>query len=312
VAAADTTIALTSGQGTRFPITTTGNWFYCTLIDASGVLEIIKVTGRNNDILTCARGQDGTLARAFTAGSAIEARLVAAIFNTDLPNQYLPRDGSKPMLAALNMNSFNINNVLAPVAAGDATPMWWVQNQIAALNTSIANAMPRGAIIMWYAGAIPSGWQLCNGGSGTPNCYDRVPVAAGSGYGIGAAGGTAVYALDISQMPYHNHDGWTDAQGDHGHATSMDSQGAHLHNLPNAGSVQAGGDNGGAQCPVATGYSSGRGQNPTDYQGTHYHTISVGIAGNHGHNVGVGFRGSSGNIDFRQPYIALYFIQKMF
>jgi microcystin-dependent protein len=139
-----------------------------------------------------------------------------------------------------------------------------------------------------------------------------VPIAAGSGYGLGSAGGVATYALDISQMPYHNHDGWTDAQGEHNHGTSMDSQGSHLHNLPNLGSVQAGGDNGGANSPVSTGYSSGRYQAPTDYQGTHYHTISVATAGNHGHNVGVGFRGSSAAIENRMPYFAMYFIQKMF
>ena len=40
------------------------------------------------------------------------------------------------------------------------------------------------------------------------------------------------------------------------------------HTLVNQGSVQAGADNGGAQCPVATGYSSGRGQAGTNPSGT--------------------------------------------
>jgi microcystin-dependent protein len=39
--------------------------------------------------------------------------------------------------------------------------------------------------------AIPTGWALCNGQNGTPNLQDKFIVGAGSGYVVGATGGSA-------------------------------------------------------------------------------------------------------------------------
>jgi hypothetical protein len=77
----DTTINLTGGQGVRFPALAAGDWFYADLINASGTLEIIKVTARATDALTVVRGQDGTTAIAYTAGDRIELRLCNAALN---------------------------------------------------------------------------------------------------------------------------------------------------------------------------------------------------------------------------------------
>jgi len=62
-------------------------------------------------------------------------------------------------------------------------------------NLDVAQAVysvPSGGIIMWSGSiaSIPGGWFLCNGGNGTPNLLDRFVIAAGSGYGVGAAGGS--------------------------------------------------------------------------------------------------------------------------
>ena len=82
ITAASTTLLLTGGQGERFPSATEGvSWFYATLIDSSNNIEIVKCTARQADTLTVVRGQDGTAARAFTEGSRIEVRPVAALFN---------------------------------------------------------------------------------------------------------------------------------------------------------------------------------------------------------------------------------------
>jgi hypothetical protein len=67
--------------------------------------------------------------------------------------------------------------------------------------------IPYGIIVMWYgsAASVPTGWALCNGGSGTPNLMDRFIVAAGSGYGPGATGGESTTYLSVGQLPSHTH-----------------------------------------------------------------------------------------------------------
>jgi len=77
-----TTIAVTSGQGALFPSLAAGEFFFATLVDSSNNLEIVKVTARAADSLTVTRAQDGTSARAYTAGDRLELRPVAASFDT--------------------------------------------------------------------------------------------------------------------------------------------------------------------------------------------------------------------------------------
>lgn len=71
-------IAVTTGQGALFPALVASEYFYATLMDSSNNLEIIKVTGRATDTLTVVRGQDGTTARNYSAGSRLELRIPAA------------------------------------------------------------------------------------------------------------------------------------------------------------------------------------------------------------------------------------------
>lgn len=78
------TIIVTTGQGTRFPVTSASDYFYATLADALGNIEIVKVTTRAADTMTVLRGQDGTTALAFALGDKFELRPVAANFNAKL------------------------------------------------------------------------------------------------------------------------------------------------------------------------------------------------------------------------------------
>jgi hypothetical protein len=65
---------LTAGHGARFPALGGQDYFYATLVDTSGNLEIVKVTARATDTLTVVRGQDGTTARAYSSGDRLELR----------------------------------------------------------------------------------------------------------------------------------------------------------------------------------------------------------------------------------------------
>lgn len=76
-----TTITVQTGHGDRFPAIAAPDYTIVTLEDSSGNREIIKVTARTaaSDTMTVVRGQEGTTARAWSAGDSIELRLTAAL-----------------------------------------------------------------------------------------------------------------------------------------------------------------------------------------------------------------------------------------
>jgi hypothetical protein len=77
----DTTLIVAAGHGSKFPATTGGNYFYCTLTNAVGQFEVVKVTNRLGDTLTVTRAQDNTIGGSWDAGDAVELRVVAAAIN---------------------------------------------------------------------------------------------------------------------------------------------------------------------------------------------------------------------------------------
>jgi len=82
ISSSDTTIIVPPGDGAKFPTTDTiDDYFYLTLIQLDGTLEIVKCTGRTGDTFAVERAQDGTSAKAFGAGDRVELRFVAASYN---------------------------------------------------------------------------------------------------------------------------------------------------------------------------------------------------------------------------------------
>lgn len=77
-----TSIALTAGEGGRFPSPGGADYFLLTLYQMSGANEvnheIVKVTARAGDTLTVVRGWDNTTARAFNAFDPVSLRITAA------------------------------------------------------------------------------------------------------------------------------------------------------------------------------------------------------------------------------------------
>lgn len=82
ILAGDSSLTVAAGTGALFPNPTAGQYFYCTLANNAGTVEIVKVTARSTDTFTITRGQDGTSAVAWNTGDKVELRLV----NADLVN----------------------------------------------------------------------------------------------------------------------------------------------------------------------------------------------------------------------------------
>jgi len=85
-----TTLTLSAGQGALFPTLASGDYCWCTLVDTSNNVEIIKVTARSTDTLTMTRGQDNTTARAFAINDRLELRPTAALFEEFVDKEALP------------------------------------------------------------------------------------------------------------------------------------------------------------------------------------------------------------------------------
>lgn len=73
----DLSLIVAAGTGNSFPTLGASEYFYATLQDANGVIEIVKVTARTSDTFTIVRAQEGSTASAFVAGSLVELRVTA-------------------------------------------------------------------------------------------------------------------------------------------------------------------------------------------------------------------------------------------
>ena len=76
-----TSLTVTTGTGALFPSPTGSQYFYLTLTDSTGTIEIVKCTSRSVDTFTIVRAQDGTTPFPWATGSLVELRLVRANLN---------------------------------------------------------------------------------------------------------------------------------------------------------------------------------------------------------------------------------------
>lgn len=103
ITSASTTIVLSSGQGAEFPALAAGEFFYATLTDSSNNLEVIRVTARTSDTLTAVRAQDGTTARAYSAGALCELRVTAAALTN-----MVQKDGTQTITGNKTFSGTNV------------------------------------------------------------------------------------------------------------------------------------------------------------------------------------------------------------
>jgi hypothetical protein len=108
--ASSSTTSLTVSDGSVFPTLSGSDYTYVTLEDLSSNREVVKVTGISGNTLTVVRGQDGTSARAFSAGVKCELRITAALLNdlnTEADTESVSIDGDT-MTGGLTVPSLSV------------------------------------------------------------------------------------------------------------------------------------------------------------------------------------------------------------
>ena len=189
----------------------------------------------------------------------------------------------------------------------------------------INTAMPTGGIIIWSgsAAAIPTGWLLCNGTSGTPNLMDRFIVGAGSTYAVGATGGAATVTLALADLPAHTHtvsgtSGGQSADHSHGGYTDTPSLTGTIYGVSE--SFAASGQADGVFAKGAAYNVGGTPQNTDVSNGSrfsinvsHSHNVATyGASNGHTHTFSATSSsiGSGAAHENRPPYYALCYIMK--
>lgn len=162
----DTAIALPTGDGAKFPSLSGSDWFPATIVDASGNIEIVKVTARASDTLTVSRGQEGTTARAFVAGCRIDLRLTAAAI-AEIQTNIADLQTLAATLAPLDSAALTGDPTApTPTAGDDSTAVAttdFVVNAIAAGVTKSGDAyagVPSGTVVFTIKQTAPAGWLL--------------------------------------------------------------------------------------------------------------------------------------------------------
>lgn len=127
----DTTLHLTTGQGSRFPNPAAGDYFVLTLQNGSAT-EIIHVTARVADALTAVRAQEGTTAVGWAAGTVVDMRVTAGLLESFLQfaagtalavtSIDLGADGTLTGGTLNNVNITNANISLSQILAGQIKP----------------------------------------------------------------------------------------------------------------------------------------------------------------------------------------------
>ena len=127
-------------------------------------------------------------------------------------NQFLqPANKSASTLQGdLSVPNLGVNGGLTVANAATFQSDLAVTGTLSAGATTGGGFVPVGGIIMWSgsATAVPAGWHLCDGSSGTPDLRGRFIVgagASGSAYAVGNAGGNSSLTLGANNLPPHRH-----------------------------------------------------------------------------------------------------------
>lgn len=317
----ETTIQLDSGYGALFPNPGASEYFVIALENASGDLEICKVTARATDLLTVVRGWEDTVAQAWTNGvTRVELRNTAGSMRQmiqrsgDVMEGDLDMDGNDIIDAHLTGATVieagaTIMGATITNAAGDMCNALEIPNDcnpptvggspiLTESSFDPQSVFTAGMIMMFYGDVndIPAGWALCDGNNGRPDLRNRFIVGVGSDYVLGDVGGDDLLTGLV-----------TASSGGAGttseHVLTIDEIPAHSHTFSTRGSNAS--SQGNSQRDFPRSYNEG---DATTVESVETEVIGGGLG--HTHTYSDAHTHTIADQDNRPPYYALYFIIK--
>lgn len=166
----DLTMTVATGSGSMFPALSSGQAFYCTLLDASTLLinEIVEVTARTGDVFTIVRAQQGTTAQVWNAGSIVSQLITAGDLDNFVQAAELPTFGTTTYPVTFN----NSGSGAASGTTFDGSVAQTISsNTIGALGTGIFGGANQSLTSNGYQ-ILPGGlimqWGFASTGSNAP------------------------------------------------------------------------------------------------------------------------------------------------
>jgi len=162
-----TSFSVTSGTGALFPAITGGDYFYATLMDSAGNLEIVRVTARATDTFTVTRAQEGTTARAYAVNDIVELRITKAMLD-DLKGERLALAGGT-VTGPTTFNSSILFN--GGVGGGEGGEVSFSKPATTSLAGNVVLDIQTNSVRFYEAGGTFRGASLdltgCAGGAGS-------------------------------------------------------------------------------------------------------------------------------------------------
>lgn len=122
ITSAATSLTVATNKGSLFPVITGTDYFYVTLTNAGGAVEIVKVTARSGDVFTVIRAQDGSTASSWAAGDSVELRITKAV----LDNIKVDALTNPTLVGAWTEQVFAITGSTPALSPSNGTIQTWV------------------------------------------------------------------------------------------------------------------------------------------------------------------------------------------
>lgn len=169
--AAATTIHIGAGDAIKFPVPTTEDYFFATIVAPDASYEIVKCVNILGDSLIIVRGQQGTTPKDFPVNSLIEVRWTAE--QAQEVSNYVPPKATEVIYGTVRKATRQeIEN-----NTGDGVVT--TEN----LKVALEGLSITGAILAFAVETAPDGWLVANGAEVSTLTYDALFKKIGYKYG---------------------------------------------------------------------------------------------------------------------------------